>query len=59
MLDLSKIVGLSSVMLGKLVLLQKKMEQKGKQVKLCNVGPELREVLAAMKLDQILQIEED
>lgn len=57
-LNLSKVVGLSSLMLGKLVMLQKKMELKGHHLKLCNVGPEVREVLAATKLDRILRIQE-
>ena len=56
--NLSKVVGLSSSMLGKLVMLQKKMEQKKRQLRLCNVGAEVREVLAATKLHRILHLSE-
>lgn len=57
-LDLSKMVGLSSLMLGKLVMLQGKMEKTGRSLKLRNVGAEIREVLAVTKLDQILHVED-
>ena len=57
-LDLSKVISLSSLMLGKLVMLQKQMEKKKRHLKLRNVGAEVRDVLAATKLDQILHVEE-
>ena len=57
-LNLSKVISLSSLMLGKLVMLQKQMEKKKRQLRLRNVGPEVRDVLAATKLDQVLHIEE-
>ena len=57
-LNLSKVIGLSSLMLGKLVMLQKQMEKKKRQLRLRNVGVEVRDVLAATKLDQIFHIEE-
>ena len=57
-LDLSKMVGLSSLMLGKLVMLQGKMKKTGRSLTLRNVGSEIREVLAITKLDQILHVED-
>jgi anti-anti-sigma factor len=57
-LNFSKVVALSSLMLGKLVMLQKRMEHEKRLLKLCNVGPEVRDVLAATKLDQVLHIEQ-
>jgi anti-anti-sigma factor len=57
-LSFSKVLSLSSVMLGRLVMLQKKMEQEKRQLTLCHVGAEIREVLVATKLDRILHIKE-
>jgi anti-anti-sigma factor len=56
LLDLSRVLGLSSLMLGKLVMLQRKMLLQKRQLKLCNVGAEVREVLAATKLDRVLRV---
>ena len=57
-LSFSKVLSLSSVMLGRLVMLQKKMEQEKRQLTLCHVSAEIRDVLAATKLDHILHIKE-
>jgi anti-anti-sigma factor len=57
-LNLSKVFSLSSLILGRLVMLQKKLEQEGRQLTLCHVSPEIRDVLVATKLDQILRIKE-
>ncbi len=57
-LSLAKVTSVSSLMLGKLVMLQKKMQQKGKQLRLINVRPEVREVLTVTKLDQILRVQQ-
>ncbi len=56
LLDLSKVGAMSSLMLGKLVMLQRKLLLQGRQVRLCNVGNEVREVLAATKLDRVLRL---
>jgi anti-anti-sigma factor len=56
-LDVSNVVALSSLMLGKLVMLQKRMEREKRKLLLRNVGPEVREVLEATKLDQVLHME--
>jgi anti-anti-sigma factor len=57
-LSLSKVVSLSSLMLGRLVMLQKKLDQERRQLTLCHVSAEIRDVLAATKLDKILHIRE-
>jgi anti-anti-sigma factor len=57
-LDLQKVLGLSSLMLGKLVLLHKRLESDRRRLKLLNIGPELRDVLATTRLDQVLDVEE-
>jgi anti-anti-sigma factor len=58
LLDFSGIVGLSSVMLGKLLVIRMKMQCKRGQLKLCESGPELHEVFSETKLDQIIDIRE-
>ena len=58
-LDLSKMACLSSLMLGKLVMVQRKMEGRGGMLRLCNGGPEIRDVLASTRLDEILPVEDD
>jgi anti-anti-sigma factor len=58
-LDFSKIRSLSSLMLGKLVMLQGKLRQKKRLLALWNVRPEVRDVLAATKLDQVLHVREN
>jgi anti-anti-sigma factor len=57
-LDFSSVVGLSSLMLGKLLMLRKKMGAKGGGLILCDVGPEVQEVLSSTKLDQIVSIKD-
>ena len=58
MLDLSEIAGLSSLMLGRLVMLQKKLESRGAKFILRNVPGEILDTLAATKLDEVLKVEE-
>jgi anti-sigma B factor antagonist len=57
-LDFSGVVGVSSMMLGKLVMLQLKLKKTLGDLKLRNVGPQVREVLATTKLDHTLHLEE-
>jgi anti-anti-sigma factor len=59
LLNFASVVGLSSLMVGKLLMLQRKMESKGGKLKLCDLGPELKEVVSSTKLDQILDIWDD
>jgi len=47
---------LASDMLGKVVVLNKKMKQKGGKLTLCDVCPYIRQILATTKLDNILAV---
>ena len=58
-LDLSGVVGVSSAMLEKLLAIEFSMEERGADFRLRNVGPEVRAILAARKLDHMFRIEED
>jgi len=55
-LNFSGVLALSTLMLGKLLVLRKKMTCKGGRLVVCDLGPEVHDVLAAMKLDTILEI---
>jgi anti-anti-sigma factor len=55
-LNFSSVLGLSTLMLGKLLVLRKKMVTKNGRLVLCDLGPEVEDVLATMKLDTILEI---
>jgi anti-anti-sigma factor len=58
-LDLSGVVGVSSTILEKLLAIACAMEERGRDLRLCKVGPEVRRILAAKKLDHMFCIEED
>lgn len=58
LVKLSGIPRLSTEMFGKLMVLNKRMEQKGGQLKICETCPWVRQVFAMTKLDQILDIRE-
>jgi anti-sigma B factor antagonist len=58
LLNFSGIVGLSSVMLGKLLVVRMKRQCKRGQVKVCTIGPEVYEVFSETKLGQIIDIRE-
>ena len=57
-LDFSGVLGLSTLMLGRLLTLRKKMASKRGRLVLCDIDPEVQDVLAATKLDTILEIME-
>ena len=59
LLDFLSVEHLSSLMLGKLLMLKKKIESRGGKLKLCNVGPEIGEILKSTNLDRILDIREN
>ncbi len=59
LLDFLSVEHLSSLMLGKLLMLKKKIESRGGKLKLCNVGPEVGDILKTTSLDQILDIREN
>jgi anti-anti-sigma factor len=56
LLNFSGIIGISSVMLGKLLVARKKMQCKRGTLKLCEIGSELSEVFSATKVGQIIDI---
>jgi anti-sigma B factor antagonist len=58
-LDFAGVVDVSSMMLGKLVTLQAKIKKNRGDLRLRNVGPEVRQVLATTKLDQMFRLEQD
>ncbi len=49
---------LSSEMLGRLIVLHKKMQQKGGQLKLCQIHPNVYQVFVITKFNTIFDIEE-
>jgi anti-sigma B factor antagonist len=59
LLDFTGVDRLSSVMLGKLLMIKKKMQSKGGKLTLCDISPEIREVFKTTNLDQILDIREN
>lgn len=58
-LDFARVAGVSSMMLGKLLMLQTKIRNGRGKLALRNVGPEVRQILAATRLDHTFHIEED
>ena len=58
LLNFASVEQLSSLMLGKLLMLRKKMESKGGTIMLCDIGPEVQDVFEATKLAQIFNIHE-
>ena len=56
LLNFFGVVGLSSAMLGIMLMLRKKMSQKPGKLKLCQVGPEIMDVFHATKLGQLFEI---
>ena len=56
LLDFSGVARLSSAMLGKLVILHRKMEPKGEKLKLCGLNSQLRPVFATTRLDRLFDI---
>ncbi|MCE5301643.1 MAG: STAS domain-containing protein [Planctomycetaceae bacterium] len=53
-LNLSKVTGLSSSMLGTLVMLERRLLQRRRRLRLCNLNAEVRSVLIATKLHRVL-----
>lgn len=56
LLNFSAVEFLASDMLGKVVVLNKKMKQKGGKLVLCRLCPYLRQILTTTKLDMILSV---
>ena len=58
-MDCSKVKVLSSELLSKLIVLQKRLKEKQGKLILCGVRTEVHEVLNWTKLDQFFEIQED
>ena len=58
-MDCSNVKVLSSEMLSKLILLQRRLKLKDGKLILCGMRGEVREVLSWTKLDQFFEIHED
>lgn len=56
-LDLVDVRFVSSAALGALIALQRKLRAVGGRLSLCNLNPEMREVIRATKLDSVLDLE--
>ncbi len=59
LLNFAGVERLSSTMLGKILMVKKKMEAKKGKLKLCDIGPEIRDVFESTNLDQILDIRDN
>lgn len=58
-LDFSNVEYLSSAALGKLITLDKKVKAAGGKLRLCSIRPDIYEVFAITKLNQVFDIKED
>jgi anti-sigma B factor antagonist len=56
LLDFSNVEFLSSAALNKLIILDKKVKDRGGELKLCNLQPEIREVFVITRLNQLFDI---
>jgi anti-sigma B factor antagonist len=56
-LDLTGVRFVSSAALGALIALNRKVQGAGGQLSLCNLNPEMTEVLRATKLDSVLDVQ--
>lgn len=58
-LDFSNVEYLSSAALGKLITLDKKVKAANGKLRLCSIRPDIYEVFAITKLNQVFDIKED
>ena len=59
LLNFSNVEYLSSAALGKLTTLNKKLQQAGGKLILCNIDPQIYEVFEITKLDKFFKIQKD
>ncbi|MFO0846552.1 MAG: STAS domain-containing protein [Gemmataceae bacterium] len=59
LLNFSNVEYLSSAALGKLITLNKKLQQAGGKLILCNISPDIHEVFEITKLDKFFKILKD
>ena len=57
-LDFQKVQFCSSAVIGKLVILDRKVKSKKGRLRLCAMTPEIREVFQITRLDQVLEIKD-
>ncbi|MDY6912919.1 MAG: STAS domain-containing protein [Planctomycetota bacterium] len=55
-MDFSSVAHMSSSALGMLITLQKKIREKGGQLRLCNIQPTIHEVFVITRLNEIFNI---
>jgi len=58
-LDFSNVEYLSSAALGKLITMDKKVKTAGGKLRLCSIRPDIYEVFAITKLNQVFDIKDD
>ncbi len=58
-MDCSSVKVLSSEMLSKLIVLQRRLRRKNGKLVLCGIRAEVREILSWTKLDQVFEINDD
>ncbi|MCA9076537.1 MAG: STAS domain-containing protein [Planctomycetaceae bacterium] len=58
-LDFSNVEYLSSAALGKLITMDKKVKSTGGKLRLCSIRPDIYEVFAITKLNQVFDIKDD
>jgi len=56
LLNLSRVTQMSSEMFGKLIMLNRQMMKKSGSLKLCDVSPEIRQILVDTRLDQVFDL---
>ena len=59
LIDFSRVEHLSSAALGTLIKINNKIKQKGGQLRLSNIDPQIEEVFTITKLNKIFQIHPD
>ena len=59
LLNLAGVVSPSSLLIGNLVAILRRMESKGGTLKLCNVDPEVQRMLRVMRLDGLFNLREN
>ena len=59
LLNFQNVEYLSSAALGKLITLNKKMQQAGGKLVLCNIDPQIYEVFEITRLDKLFKIKKD
>jgi anti-sigma B factor antagonist len=58
-LDFSGVQQVSSALLGKLILLQRRVDAAGGKLRLCELGPAIRDVMRTTNLDRLFAIDRD